>query len=213
MSYILEALRKSEQERDPKKVPDLATHHRHVTTEKKSRLPYWIIGVSLLAVNVIYIIYNMNQETQIEQPAATSVTEVVENIPTSTVAVEVTPSPVEEKPIVNEAVQERSIEKTFETKTEPTFAEQNPSSLGQFTPKDISELSSGLQKQIPSMDFTTHIFIREGGSFIIINGKTLSNGMPIEQGLRVYEITSEGVILDFQGQRFFLSSMTNWQQY
>ena len=42
MSYILEALKKSEQERNPEKVPDLSTHHHHVTEQKTSKNKYWV---------------------------------------------------------------------------------------------------------------------------------------------------------------------------
>ncbi|MEL0067242.1 MAG: hypothetical protein VW874_03145 [Gammaproteobacteria bacterium] len=52
MSYILEALKKSEQERNPDKVPDLSTHHRAIATEEKSGFPWVWLVIVLVVINL-----------------------------------------------------------------------------------------------------------------------------------------------------------------
>ncbi|RLA03021.1 MAG: hypothetical protein DRQ47_05905 [Gammaproteobacteria bacterium] len=77
--------------------------------------------------------------------------------------------------------------------------------------KNIADLNYNYQSQIPDMDFSTHIYVNDGGSFVIINGKSISDGGYISRGLKVVEITARGVILEFKDRRFFLSSMVSWQ--
>ncbi len=77
---------------------------------------------------------------------------------------------------------------------------------------DISDLNYDFQQQIPDMDFSTHVYVSDGGSFIIINGKSLSEGMSVARGLVVQQIISDGIVLEYRGRRFFLASMTNWLQ-
>ena len=222
MSYILEALKKSEQERNPTKVPDLATHHHHIAVQAKPKFHYWIMAIALLSINALFVFYFMTQKSQSIEPIQIS-----------------TPSPIAE--ITTDAKDEISIA-TSEPATEISLASEPPAKeiitelpvvtnsfnntakqqqpvlsktlnpLDRDSIPDISELSFSLQQQIPDMDFSTHIYVSDGGSFIIINGKNLSDGMNVTAGLRILEITSDGVILQFKGRRFFLTSMTNWQQ-
>lgn len=235
MSYILDALRRSEQEREPQKVPDLGTYHRHIETQPKSKFPYWFIGISLLLVNIIYVIYQMNREPEsvtLASPAVIDsasmnsaiINETREQILPPSLSVSAVETEVENMPVPESPVPELNsmqiIEKSIsgESRISPNIQPQTvlntqPNNLDRIVAKDIADLSINLQNKIPSMEFSTHIYISDGGSFIIINGKNLSNGMFIERGLRVHQITADGVILDFQGQRFFLASMTDWQQY
>ena len=75
---------------------------------------------------------------------------------------------------------------------------------------DISELSTELQAQLPSLNFNTHIYIKEGGSFVIINGRSYGDGMEISEGLKIEEILTDGIVLVFQEQYFFLGSLVSW---
>ena len=222
MSYILEALRKSEQERNPEKVPDLATHHHHVSGQQKSKFPYWILGIVVVLVNGFILFYLFNKDDSPvmqssqekrsqgnieaqnikEEPKIESVPEQVKDAELETMpASEIVKDPVPE-PIVEE--------KAIEQPAAPI--PQTTTILNRESVVDISELTLSLQRQIPDMDFSTHIYVRDGGSFIIINDKNLSEGMSISRGLKVKKILSDGIILEFKAQQFFLASMSNWQQ-
>lgn len=228
MSYILEALKKSEQERNPEKVPDLATHHRQISHQEKSKLPYWIFGIALVVINGLVLLYliepkpipktvssepqtekaNVESKPDISEPAAETYSGKIEQLPIvdnkpSSIADERLPVIVEDAPIEVAAIMEAQVVDT------PAIKDN---SLDRAAIPDISELSYNIQQQIPDMDFSTHIYVGDGGSFIIINGRSLSEGMNVQSGLRVLQILSDGIILEFKGRRFFLASMTNWQQ-
>jgi len=209
MSYILDALRKSEQERNPEKVPDLATHHHHVAGEQKKKFPYWILFIAVLVINGFILLFLMKEEPIKESPTMTAspaasltsnklVEDVAEKISVEKEPVpEVIPEQVIEKEapkVIKETPQQHQVEITYD----------------RSTMLDISELPAGLQSQLPSMEFSTHIYVEDGGSFIIMNGKSLNEGMIIQRGLRLLKILSDGIVLEFKGQQFFMASMTNW---
>ena len=226
MSYILEALRKSEQERNPAKVPDLETYHRHITPSQKVKFPYWILAIVFLAINAFAIYYFMQGEKQPDNQAVARklseaeintpvVEEAVADIPTASVkstAVQTMPKAAEkvmEQPTTNNNLTS-NIDDTFES--QPPIVSRTENTLDRAVIPDISELSLNLQRQIPDMDFTTHIYVKDGGSFVIVNGKSISEGMSVTPGLRALQILSDGTILEFKGRRFFMASMTSWQQ-
>lgn len=68
MSYILDALKKSEQERSRGTIPDIKAIHRPAAAEpkKSSQWPYWILVVLLLNVAGLgYWIYHQNRQTAV----------------------------------------------------------------------------------------------------------------------------------------------------
>jgi len=84
--------------------------------------------------------------------------------------------------------------------------------LEQASIPNIFDLEYSFQQTIPDMDFTTHIYVSSGGSFVIINGKSLSENMAVGRGLMLTQVLSDGVVLRFKGRLFFLASMTSWQR-
>ncbi len=210
MSYILEALRKSEQERNPEKVPDLETHHRHVVGQEKKSFPYWILGVVLVLINGFVLFYIFNKEPAVIVESTPVITQetilepeiVVQKEVEVPAAIIVQPEPEIVNIIPESVVVERVV----------TSAPAPKPTLDRSSVSDISELPYDLQRQIPDMDFSTHIYVRDGGSFIIINGKSLNEGMIVVRGLRVIKILSDGIILEFRNRQFFMTSMTSWVQ-
>ena len=208
MSYILEALRKSEQERNPEKVPDLATHHRHIANPEKSKSLYWVLGVVLILINGFVLFYLMNKKPEVVETVVTPVVE--QPVPAPIPAPEIITLPKED--VIKEVVvAEKSVEEII-AEVPVTTIPKTTSSFERAVIPNISELDYDLQRQIPDMDFSTHIYVRDGGSFIIINGQSISEGMSVVRGLRVTEILSDGIILEFKGRRFFMASMTSWHQ-
>jgi len=65
MSYILEALKKSEQERNRGGVPDIKTVHTYIPQSIKPRQSLWpwiLLGVALINAIIIFVIY-LNKDT------------------------------------------------------------------------------------------------------------------------------------------------------
>jgi len=228
MSYILEALRKSEQERNPEKVPDLSTHHPQILKTEKPRYAYWIIAVLFLIIigmMLFYFFYNKPAEQQVvESPVAETVPVISnDNMSKPVVDNNINEAATFSGKIVEKATEQQKVPAATiitekEVEQAPTFKVEAPvtkpaiSDLDRAALQDISELNYDFQRQIPDMEFSTHIYVSDGGSFVIINGKTLSEGMAISRGLVIHQIISDGVVLEFRGRRFFLASMTNWQQ-
>ncbi len=224
MSYILEALRKSEQERNADKVPDLSTSHTHIQKQRKTNYFWWIVGIVIMLSNGLYLVYLVSEKPQIMESSPKVVMEpnqhtginkeVKNNIAIDETRVNDVISPPqvtsEPKPFA-ELVQET--EKAIEN--EPiveTRVDNKIDFLDRAALSDITELPYTIQQQLPDMVYSTHIHVKDGGSFIIINGKSLSEGMYIDRDLSIIKILSDGIVLDYNGRRFFMASMTNWGQ-
>jgi len=227
MSYILEALRKSEQERNADKVPDLTTSHTHIHKEKKTNYLWWIIAAVLVVANGLYLFNKMTKDSSpevvsqpiveseqkrvLDKPVAETVSEKqhVENSPNA-IQPETNPNTgtnaiAKESSDINLPASEQ--QNQFVT-TKPMV--QNTAPIDSKMLPDITTLSYNVQQQLPEMEYTTHIHVKEGGSFIIINGRSFGEGQQITQGLTIVQIHSDGIILDFKGRRFFMASMTDW---
>ncbi len=228
MSYILEALRKSEQERNADKVPDLSTSHTLIHKDKKHHYFWWIIGTVFVVINGVYLFFKMNEDSVSKELATQPVIEVEQEITGDTpVADRVSEKPEVENTSIatqpetnqytdiddngssdtNHSITEQQVQ-LLETKP----IEQKPSLIDSSMIPDITTLSYSVQQQLPAMEYTTHIHVKEGGSFIIINGRSFGEGQQITQGLTIEQIQSDGIILDFKGRRFFMQSMTDWLQ-
>lgn len=74
----------------------------------------------------------------------------------------------------------------------------------------LSEFDRDFQKSIPNLTFNSHIYASNATRRrIMINNQYLSQGQFIE-GLRIEDITEEGVILSKDGTSFSLSVVRNW---
>ena len=234
MSYILESLKKSEQERNPDKVPDLTTHHQAVSVEKKSGNT-WVIPVAILIViNLGAIYWFMIREAGSQQPVPVAQDNPVTKTEEPRKLVEMKPEPETQAPAQTEVVetpppaqqQTNTVEeRPVSTNPEPVVTQEISQPVTQQTqqpivigpPKfsalpHITELSQGIQNQLPAITFSTHIYVKDGGSFVIINNRNLSQGMTISSGLILEKIVREGVILSFRDRYFTLNSMESWQK-
>jgi hypothetical protein len=231
MSYILEALRKSEQERNPTEVPNLKTHHPMLHKEAKSKTAYWILGLVLLLVNgflLAYIVFGNQQwfgnehseesttlsisKPKIENSVADS-TEQFETQVSQDEFIEVQPiTTPQEKEVIASSLPIQKPEQETNQQLEQKLVIENPiiNELDKASVPDIFDLDYAFQQKIPDMEFSTHIFVSDGGSFVIINGKNVSDGMAVDRGLVLVHILSDGVVLRYKGRQFFLASMTNW---
>jgi general secretion pathway protein B len=77
-------------------------------------------------------------------------------------------------------------------------------------PVSIRDLPDRIQRRIPTLEFATHIFgdaprYRE----VTINGRRYAEGERVE-GMLLSEITETGVVFDFEGYRFEMSVLDDW---
>jgi general secretion pathway protein B len=77
----------------------------------------------------------------------------------------------------------------------------------------IHELPVNVQQSLPAIHISAHIYSENPETrMTIINDKTLREGQSVAPGLVLEEITRNGVILRFQGQRFHLGKLQSWRR-
>lgn len=222
MSYILDALKKSDSKRRQNEVPDLQTMHMPELEEAASNKWLYMIIVLLLVILAFLIgVYQPWNHLQEKQPLSQKPP--LENTPVPT---------SEEKAAVEsveaEAVQapERSVE-SVSTKREVTQAESvepgdKPLSHSPIDELEmsqdqirqiprLSELPDMIQQAIPNMVYAGHVYSSSAVQrSIIINGYAMSEGDTVIDGLKVKQITADGVIFDYQGQLFRVEILQDW---
>lgn len=230
MSYILDALRKSETERRQGRVPDLGQQVQMIHKPKKNSVPVlaWVVAIALVlnAVILTWVFWPRTSVTAAQEPAAVSA-ETAASVPqvespepapspekpdtTLANAVEI-PMPGVAEPTVEEATRERPTV-IVPTPREPRAV--NPSTTvdseaaAARTPH-LVELPLSFQKRVPDLIFNSHIYASEPSSRrVMINDNYLRPGESFS-GITVERITEEGVELSMDGRRFRVGVVRNW---
>ncbi|MDH5512789.1 MAG: general secretion pathway protein GspB [Gammaproteobacteria bacterium] len=70
----------------------------------------------------------------------------------------------------------------------------------------LQQMPQDFQRALPSLAVTIHVYSRdESQQILFINNREYRKGSQIETGLRVEDIVPDGVVLSFRGERFKLS--------
>ena len=206
MSFILDALRKSENERREQAPPALAATPQAVPKQKRT---IWLpILVIVLTVNVIVFgtIFLTRDEPL---PAA---------------AAPLTATEPEVRSLRKEVIVDVSTEKPVNTPavttpiTTPATAAVSTTPVG-VTPKPAMASSETIQERLPSlgqmkasglvsvtyMHIDMHVYAGDAEKrFVFINMKKYREGDQLLEGPTIEEITPEGVVMVQQGNRFRL---------
>ncbi|AZZ93059.1 hypothetical protein EUZ85_20910 [Hahella sp. KA22] len=264
MSYILEALRRSESERYQEKLPDVVQGGAFMMPRKEKRAPWALILILLLSLNAIAlaIFFFINRPFEKETPVETVSADAAPASSTaSSATAAATPAqPQSVQPTAGSApaqavpVQPMSAnnsdfmvdkvpldtasntdiyvdlggeeDETINADGGMLIAPSNGASRramiipGSGTAEaaqnveeqypNISELSAAFQQQIPAMEFNSHIYSANADDRrIMINNNYLREGQRFS-GLKVYQITENGVVLDKGGQLFWIPVIRNW---
>lgn len=233
MSYILDALRKSETERRQGRVPDLGQQVQliHKPKKRSSALVLWIIVALVLNAIVLAVIFWPGQpfrgdaesprepESEPDQAAPVQTQEPAPGAPEDPPE-----TPVQSVAPVPEPIPEPALDPEPVSLERPTIIVPSPSSQqsGQPSPRSsVSEESVGqvphlvempleFQKMIPDMVFNSHIYASEPSSRrVMINSNYLKAGDSFS-GIRVERITEEGVVLSKNNRSFRVGSMRDW---
>ena len=226
MSYILDALRKSEQERQPGKpaCPGGPVHN--------VSLPWrggWLLMIGivlllfLLAAAVVFWHSTVKRISTEAAVAATSPTEAPPAVPPVTEPAAVIPSPVmavkRESPVRDLAEQMQvpvpvtSKKPSTAPRRKAAAIEQHPASqtdgLAVLLETDntplLQQMSPDIQRALPPMAVTIHVYSPQDSQRILfINNREYHQGSLIEGGARVEAIVPDGVVLSYQGERFKL---------
>jgi general secretion pathway protein B len=231
MSYILDALRKSERERSLGAVPDLETVQQERPIMHASRWP-WLVGV-LLLFNVAIVIAFFLKEPATVVVAESGETEKTESAvsvvpagsPEGAMAPAGVPEPARAAGIAaNESllpgnVKEPEPPPTSLAKVE-TLDIQSPAnvstpmqSLSAMPASDLTEqepaatdwmdMPPDFRARVSRPDIDVHVYSDEPmRRFVLIDLQKYREGEQIDSGLAIDSITRSGVIFSDQGTRF-----------
>ena len=207
MSFILDALKKSEAERQRQNAPGIASIPQ---TGRRSSGSKWIWIISaLLVVNLVALIGIMLRpgtssesiavnEIATENPAPRSAPARQAPAPaTAAPATQSEPAPRQD-PVTTAPVQEPPAEPSAAPADLPVqrMTEGLPS---------LNELRAQGVLQLPEMHLDIHVYSGQPADrFVFVNMKKYTEGATLSEGPAIREITRDGVVLDYLGTRFLL---------
>lgn len=222
MSFILEALRKSEAARRRSEAPDLfsAMHDAPAAARERRQAPVWIVGVvGVLSLGVAtWLVLQrepsptvpLPQATGVDAPVHASVAAPVVEIPQPAppIAASPTPAPLVAAPsppppaptaVATPSPPPPAATSLPEPPPLPRPTTPRPASDGR--PMALSELDAGSRKQLPALKMSMHMWNEDAGRrFVILDGQRLGEGDLIGDA-QVESITRDSVILNWQGAR------------
>ncbi|HHJ35173.1 MAG TPA: hypothetical protein ENJ87_05350 [Gammaproteobacteria bacterium] len=237
MSYILDALKKSEQQRGHGNIPDVQTVHSsslNYRDEKRAYWPYILIVAIILNISaVIYFIIDRDAGPEhitavesishdIADKKISSVTqipsapEVVRNKPA------IIPGVPEKAPVENSTpaqprtpspkkkrVAGNSISEKPE-KPEPTVTGSNEKVYDDIV--EYYDLPESTQRELPTITISAHVYSSNPQQrSIVINNKFLEEGDYVLDDLILLEITTDGGIFNYHGTNFHYGIVSSWQ--
>lgn len=208
MSFILDALKKSETERQQQGNAEFATVPVGTT---RARTPRWIwIIAALLVVNVaamLGLILRPDTPPVVEVPTTRGETPAV-----AVVAEEEPPVPAET--FADRVAEARDAQPDVAVTTAPvaatTVVEPEPVAADSGTVTtdvpSLIELQTSGRLQVAPLHLDIHVFSYVPAErFVFINMNKATEGSVLDEGPRVEEITVDGVLLEYQGETFKLT--------
>jgi general secretion pathway protein B len=238
MSYILDALKKSDLQRKQGDVPTLQTVHLPVSPQDKTpRLLYGVIAVLLLLLMFVlgYLFsqqfFQSQDESAIVLPVpAEKARESAEQI-SSVQPGKVSSNKADPIEADNETSRVAEIQRQSSATEDVSSAVtapiqhsiENPatasieSSGGRATEAELmdvpylNELPDYQQQSIPVMEFAGHVYSSDASSrSVIINGQFMEEGDSLMPGLHIESITMNGVVFAYQDILFRVDILQDW---
>jgi len=231
MSFILDALRKAEHERDRRILPGIVDAPKAHTGRHTLR---WIIGLgaALFVINSVALVVLLMRDPRPASPSAVPI-EGVASAPRSVTAPQVSPSPATAtataaapsagavRPLSEEVVagarstpytdvpptpSVRAVAPARATAPPPAarpMPEPDPSTAGLPTRR---QLPAALASALPPISVDLHVYSAVAAQrFMVISGQRAGEGATIAGGIVIEKITPDGAIAVFRGTRFLLT--------
>lgn len=205
MSLILDALKKSEQERQREKAPGLQSIHQpNIRVAKNTHRGQWLFFAALLMINAGVLIYWYLHKTPSIETATRS---------------EPAPAAAASAPIERRESVSAPAPKTSTTSPSAEYAQISPHATPAISaPSDTSapieevgELPDEVRNNLPAMTFSFHVYSPNSQQrTIIINNRRMREGEEISAGVQLQEITEDGVILNYDKHRIHIGVLSGW---
>ena len=198
MSFILDALKKSEAERLRKDAPGFSDVPG---TAREKSASHWIwIVVALISINIVVLVVIFMRPDHLQNPVAS------QPIAESTLeSPSVSPSELASAASFPEAVVEAKPAQVLQN------AEPVPTVASYETPQitesyaTFNDLRAQGLLQLPDMHLDIHVYSSDPEDrFVFVNMSKYKERATLDEGPVVMEITPDGVILEFRGTGFLL---------
>ena len=195
MSYILDALRKSERDRQP---TDLATLTPVQRSRSQKRSNRWLISLVLvLAGNMVLLVYLTFGRGALDNlvPASTSAS--------ASASAGSLPTGSSERNATDTNVQQLD---TSPIATDPLGVEEAVTIRPAVQTDEMRQL-------LASLTFTSHVFADDPAlRSVMIDGRFFREGDSPQQGVALVSITSTGVVLRYRGREIAYNVLEQWEQ-
>ena len=222
MSYILDALRKSETERRQGEVPNLGHQVQLIHRPKKKPVSpiAWLALALIVNAGVMAVVFWPSDNSvapAVSQPLNAPAAQTSNpNLVVGSTQAQATDENSTDQAVVESGVADSSassrerptiiVPQAASNRENPVLRE--PAPAGRVP--HLVELPLSFQKSIPDLTFNSHIFASDPyASRVMINSNYLRQGDSFS-GLQVERITQEGVVLSKQGQRFRVGIVRDW---
>jgi general secretion pathway protein B len=217
MSFILDALKKSELERQRQSVPGLIDTR---SRERRPRLPGWAVALAvLLGVNILglaFVLWPRNAPAPHAVPradtpppaAADSAASVAQHFspldPSPVYAPEI-PVPAAEIPAAASPGVPAKAAAHAGRHADPLLSDADASAEKQEILPSISEINLTGAQALPELHLDVHVFsTKPADRFVYVNMRKYHEGAVLQEGPMVERIRRDGVVLNYQGLRFVL---------
>jgi hypothetical protein len=185
MSYILDALNKSEQERERKQTPGLKSLQGESHPSRFQLRHFLYLLALLVAFNSIGVFIYFGNDFQPE---------------TDTAPQDKTPSA---DTVVTPAISSSSIS------AQPAGF---PAPIATGNTIAVNDLPDQLIRRLPEIQITAHIYASDPDLRMVnINGVSRSEGDLVSDSLQLVEITEVGVVMNFEGHAYVMNIVEDWQ--
>ncbi|OGA12794.1 MAG: hypothetical protein A3H33_02665 [Betaproteobacteria bacterium RIFCSPLOWO2_02_FULL_65_20] len=209
MSFILDALRKSDQQRQRGAAPTLLTAQAAAVAPR--RPAYWVQGLFAAALVGAGMLIGWLGPRQPEQPAAPVLATPETRAPAIPPALPAL-TRATKPPIQNPAVAAPSPGAPGPASASPATAAVAPgqapapevaAGAGAQDAMALAELPVSIRQELPALQVLLHMYSpRPEKRFVTINNQTLQEGESAAPGVTLERITPDGMILSFKGYRF-----------
>lgn len=231
MSFILDALKKSEIERQRQAAPGLIDSG---VASRRPRMAAWAIALgALLGVNLAVLVYVVTRSG----PAAVPATQHANAAPVAAAAPAAATAPVAASaaadhfspldapvyaPEIPIAPEEGAAESSSQAGHKPVASTPTPAAHAIHRPElpaaepegksdndevlpSISEVNLTGPLALPELHLDVHVYAtKPSDRFVYINMRKYHEGAALEEGPSIERIRRDGVVLNFQGVRFLL---------
>lgn len=212
MSYILDALRKAEQERTLGQVPELKTMHTPLRQPSERHWSKILLGL-VLAINgvaLLAVLFIKYEET-FDIARLTSATPELENLARSRNSPRMDSSFAEQSELPSPSPRKST---SVAALTQPPVS---PSSVVEdfSSSESIQRMAAAVPPwsqptlespgAMPALHLDIHVYDEtQSNSFVVINSARYREGEQLQEGPLLESIRADGVVLSYQGRRFRL---------